>query len=184
MYTIKQEHKHFVLSELLVKCRGVRQRKTILKYRRKTSFQMKIYREYFCEPNLRQNGLLFQNVENLTPDSESALPRQNALQFSGQADNFDSFGLHLRKFPNYVRYFGSNNVEGVGWVETEMSQVEVGGAGRKWIELVGGVWSWVELGEQFINTLFKKDLFIEALCRPLFTKYAHCKPLFPFQNNA
>ena len=25
---------------------------------------------------------------------------------------------------------------------------------------------------------------IEALCRPLFTKYTHCKPLFPFQNNA
>ena len=32
--------------------------------------------------------------------------------------------------------------------------------------------------------IFKKLLFIEALCRPLFTKYAHCTPLFPFQNNA
>ena len=32
--------------------------------------------------------------------------------------------------------------------------------------------------------IFKKRLFIEALCRPLFTKYAHCKPVFPFQNNA
>ena len=29
----------------------------------------------------------------------------------------------------------------------------------------------------------KKRLFIEALCRPLFTKYVHCKSLFPFQNN-
>ena len=32
--------------------------------------------------------------------------------------------------------------------------------------------------------IFKKRLFIEALCRPLFMKYACCKPLFPFQNNA
>ena len=32
--------------------------------------------------------------------------------------------------------------------------------------------------------VFKKCLFIEALYRPLFTKYAHCKPLFPLQNNA
>ena len=32
--------------------------------------------------------------------------------------------------------------------------------------------------------IFKKRLLIEALCRSLFTKYAHCKPLFPFQNNA
>ena len=32
--------------------------------------------------------------------------------------------------------------------------------------------------------ILKKRLFIEALCRVLFTKYAHCKPLFPFQNNA
>ena len=31
---------------------------------------------------------------------------------------------------------------------------------------------------------FKKRLFTEVLCRPLFTKYAHCKPLFPFENNA
>ena len=32
--------------------------------------------------------------------------------------------------------------------------------------------------------IFKTRLFIEALCRPWFIKYAHCKPLFPFQNNA
>ena len=32
--------------------------------------------------------------------------------------------------------------------------------------------------------IFKKRLFIEALCRPLFRKHAHCKPLFPCQNNA
>ena len=32
--------------------------------------------------------------------------------------------------------------------------------------------------------IFKERLFIETLCRPLFTKYAHYKPLFQFQNNA
>ena len=32
--------------------------------------------------------------------------------------------------------------------------------------------------------IFKKCLFIEALCWSLLRKYAHCKPLFPFQNNA
>ena len=31
--------------------------------------------------------------------------------------------------------------------------------------------------------IFKKRLPMEALCRPLFTNYAHCKPLFPFENN-
>ena len=35
------------------------------------------------------------------------------------------------KLPNYMQYFGSNNVEGVAesWVETEMRWVEVDGAG-------------------------------------------------------
>ena len=32
--------------------------------------------------------------------------------------------------------------------------------------------------------IFEICLFIEAPWRPLFTKYALCKPLFPFQNNA
>ena len=32
--------------------------------------------------------------------------------------------------------------------------------------------------------IFEKRLFIEALWRPLVTKYALCKLLFPFQNNA
>ena len=37
--------------------------------------------------------------------------------------NFEFFGLNLGKLPNYVWYFGSNNVEGVAesWVEVEMS---------------------------------------------------------------
>ena len=50
-------------------------------------------------------------------------------------DNFWFFGLNLRKFPNYVQYFDSNIVEGVAesWVETEMSWVEVDGAGGRWV---------------------------------------------------
>ena len=44
---------------------------------------------------------------------------------------------NLGKLPNYVRYFGSNNVESVaeGWVEAEMS--------------------WVEVGERFTDTQFQ-----------------------------
>ena len=45
-----------------------------------------------------------------------------------------------------MRYFGSNNVEGVAesWVEIEMS----------WVGVDGGGWSWVEVGERFTNTQF------------------------------
>ena len=41
-------------------------------------------------------------------------------------NNFEFFDLNLEKLPNYVQYFGSDNVEGVAesWVETEMSWVE------------------------------------------------------------
>ena len=52
-------------------------------------------------------------------------------QFSIKTDNLDIFGLNLRKLPSCVRYFGSNNVGGVAesWLETEMSCVEMDGAG-------------------------------------------------------
>ena len=54
----------------------------------------------------------------------------------------------MGKLPNDVQYFGSNIVEGVaeGWVETEMS----------WVEVDGAWWSWVEVGACFSNTHFKK----------------------------
>ena len=70
-------------------------------------------------------------------------------QFSDKTDNFEflgpnlpknefwgwKFGLNLGKLPNYVQYFGSNIVEGVAesWVEAEMSWMEVGGAGWRWV---------------------------------------------------
>ena len=45
-------------------------------------------------------------------------------------NNFEFFDLNLGKLPNYVQYFGSNNVEGVAeswsWMEAEMNLVEVG----------------------------------------------------------
>ena len=46
-------------------------------------------------------------------------------------DNFEFFGSNFRKLPNYVQYFGSNNVEGVAesWVEVQISCMEVDGAG-------------------------------------------------------
>ena len=60
-------------------------------------------------------------------------------------DNFEVFGLNLGKFPNYVQYFGSNNVEDVAenWVEAEMSWVEVDGAGWSWVEVEEAWWRWV-----------------------------------------
>ena len=38
-------------------------------------------------------------------------------------DNFEFVSLNLRKLPNYVQYFGSNNIEDIAesWVEAEMS---------------------------------------------------------------
>ena len=43
--------------------------------------------------------------------------------------------INLGRLPNYVQYFGSNVVEGVGesWVEVEMSWVEVDGAGWRYV---------------------------------------------------
>ena len=44
-------------------------------------------------------------------------------QFLVKTENFDFFGLNLGKLPNYMHYFGSNNVDGVAenWMEFEMS---------------------------------------------------------------
>ena len=44
--------------------------------------------------------------------------------------NSEFFGLNLEELPDYMRCFGSNNVEGVAGssVETEMRWVEADGA--------------------------------------------------------
>ena len=76
---------------------------------------------------------------------ESAPPIYHVCQVSVKKDNFYFFGLNLGKLPNYVQYFGSNIVEGVAesWVETEMSWVEVDGAGWSWVVVNGAGWRWV-----------------------------------------
>ena len=71
-------------------------------------------------------------------DSRLAPPRNHVCQFSVKMDIFNFFGLNLGKLPNYVQYFGSNNVEGV----TE-SEVE---AGTSWVEEVG---AWVSNSHLF-----------------------------------
>ena len=86
-------------------------------------------------------------MKNLNLDSESEPARYQMCQFSVKMDNFEFFGLNLGKLPNYVRYPGSNIVEGVAescleaemsWLEVEMDSVEVDGAGWRWMELGGG----------------------------------------------
>ena len=49
----------------------------------------------------------------LSLDSESAPPIYSVCQFTVKMDNFKFFGLNMGKLPNYVRCFGSNDVEGV-----------------------------------------------------------------------
>ena len=113
-------------------------------------FSCKLNNSDFFSPNLPKNEFWDPNFKNISPDSESAPPRYHLCQFSVKMYNFEFFGLNLWKLPNYVQYFGSNNVEGVAesyvetemscgwsWVEVEMSWVEVDGAGRRWMELSG-----------------------------------------------
>ena len=89
----------------------------------------------FFDPNFPKNGFWGRKVKNLSPNSEWAPPRYLVNHFSIKTDNFEFFGRNLRKLPNYVQYFGSNNIEGVAesWVEAEMSWVEVDRAGWRWV---------------------------------------------------
>ena len=88
----------------------------------------------FLDPNLPKNGFWGRKVKNLSLDLESAPPRHH-FQFSVKMDNFEVFNLNLGKLPNYVRYFGSNIVEGVAesWMEAEKSWVKVDGAWWRWV---------------------------------------------------
>ena len=56
-------------------------------------------------------------------------------QYSVKTHNSEFFGPNLGKLPNFVQYFGSNDVEVVAesWAEVEMSWVEVDGAGWRWV---------------------------------------------------
>ena len=57
-------------------------------------------------------------------------------QYSVKTHNSEFFGPNLGKLPNFVQYFGSNDVEDVAesWAEVEMSWVEVDGAGWRWVD--------------------------------------------------
>ena len=52
---------------------------------------------YFFCPNLPENWFWDQNFENVTPDSESPLPKYHLCLFSGKTDNFDFFSANLPK---------------------------------------------------------------------------------------
>ena len=81
----------------------------------------------FFDLNLPKNECSGQNFKNLSLDSELAPPRYHVSQFSVKMDNFEFFNLNLVKLPNYMQYFGSNNVEDVAesWLDDEKSWVEV-----------------------------------------------------------
>ena len=65
----------------------------------------------FFYPNFPKNGYWGRNYRNLSPDLKPASPRYHMCKFSVKMNNLSFFGLNLGKLPNYVQYFGSNNVE-------------------------------------------------------------------------
>ena len=65
----------------------------------------------FFALNLSRNRFWGRRFKNISPDSESAPSRYHVCQFSVKIDNAECFDLNLGKLPNYLRYFGSNNVE-------------------------------------------------------------------------
>ena len=99
----------------------------------------------FFVPNLPRNGFWGHNFKNLSLDSESAPPIYHVCQFLFKMDNFEFFGQSLGKLPNCLRFFISNNLEGVAesWVEAEISWVEVDRAGWR---LKWAGWRWMGLG--------------------------------------
>ena len=79
------------------------------------------------------------------------------FHFSVRIGNFKIFGINFAKLAIYMRYFGSNNNEGVKELGGGLN--ELGGGGwrwvnveMRWVELGGGGWTWVEVGARFSNT--------------------------------
>ena len=56
-----------------------------------------------------------------------------SANFQAKQKKNEFFGLNLEKLPNYVRYFGSFNIEGVAetWMVAKTSWVEIDGAGGR-----------------------------------------------------
>ena len=67
----------------------------------------------FFDPKLPKNVFWGWNFKNLSADSRSVPPRDHVRQCLVKMDDFEFSGLNLGKLSNYVRYFRSNNIEGV-----------------------------------------------------------------------
>ena len=87
-----------------------------------------------CVPIFRQNRQLpVQICPNIGFLSlELAPPKYQLCQFFVKMDKFEFLDPNFGKLPNYVQYFGSNNIDGVAesWVEVQMSWAEVDGTVR------------------------------------------------------
>ena len=109
-------------------------------------------------PKLAQKWILVSEFQKSKPRSGISNSKIPCVGIFSQNGQLWIFGLNLGKLSNYMRYFGSNNVEGVAEskMEARMSWLEVDGAGSNWVELNGvdrGGWNWVEVGARFSNTV-------------------------------
>ena len=95
-----------------------------------TNFQAKRTTLTFLTQFFPKNEFWGPNFKSLSAYSKSAPLKDHRCQFSVKMDSIQFFDLNFGKLPNYVPYFGSNNVEGVteSYVEAEMSWVEEVGA--------------------------------------------------------
>ena len=106
---------------------------------------------WFFRPKFAQKWILgseFQICKSRFVISTCTIP---CLPFFSKNGLLWLFRSKFGETENYVRYFGSNNVEGFAesWIEAEMCWVEVDGAewrlkcdGWRWMELSGAGWSW------------------------------------------
>ena len=111
-------------------------------------------------PKFAKNGFGGQNFKNLSADLESAPSRYHVCWFSGKKNNLEFFHLYFRKLPNYMWYFGSNNVEGTAKnpVEAEKSWMEVGprfGNTLKFINCKARATSWKKKHSFVVEVSFK-----------------------------
>ena len=77
------------------------------------NFQAKLTTLTFSSQIFRK--INFWNFKYLSADSRSTPLRENVCKFSVKINEFEFFDLMVKlgKFPNYVQYFGSNNIEDV-----------------------------------------------------------------------
>ena len=75
----------------------------------------------FSNPNLRKYWILGSELKIFKSRFGISTIKIPCVPIFCQMDNFEFFGQNFGKLPNYVRYFGSNNVEGVAesWVEVD-----------------------------------------------------------------